>query len=70
MVETKTEDQQNEAAGKNISILREAQKDGTFDEITKWQVVDLTKVEEKLGSLKTDEEQLDLLKFEYPCLYF
>ena len=70
MVEAKTEDQQNAAAGKNIAILREAQKDGSFDEITKWQFVDLTKVEEKLGNLVTDEEQLDFLKFEYPCLYF
>ena len=70
MVEAKTEDQQNAAAGKNIAILKEAQMDGTFDEITKWQFVDLTKVEEKLNGLETDEEQLDFLKFEYPCLYF
>ena len=70
MEEAKTEDQQNAAAGENIAILRKAEEDGTFGEITKWQVVDLNKVEEILVSLETDEEQLDFLKFEYPCLYF
>ena len=70
MVEAKTEGQQNAAAGKNIAILREAQKEKTFDEITERQVVDLAKVEEKLNGLATDKEQLDFLKFEYPCLYF
>ena len=70
MVEAKTEDQSNAAAGKNIAILREAQKDKSFGEITKRQEVDLNKVEEKLNSIETDKEQLDFLKFEYPCLYF
>ena len=50
--------------------MREAEKDGSIAEITKWQAVDLTKVEEKLIGLQTDEDQLDFLKFEYPCLYF
>ena len=55
---------------KSVStILREAEEDGTLEENTEWQHVDLEEVLQKLSEL--DEfEQMHLLESEYICLYY
>ena len=51
MEESNTGNQSNSADASIISILREAEADGTLAEVTKWQHVNLDELEEMLSTL-------------------
>ena len=70
MEESNIENTSNSAIASIISILRKAEGDGTLSEVTKWQLVNLDKLEKRLSSRETLEDQLILLQTEFICLYF
>ena len=69
MVESQKESQQEQIPDSTIKILLDAQKDGSYEKATKFQTVDFENLNERLESLKTVDDQMNLLKYEYTGLY-
>ena len=54
-----------------IAILREAESKGRLKRrVTVWQHLELDVVENNLEKIKSETDQVDFLKYDYPCLYF
>ena len=53
-----------------MEILREAERKGLLEEVTRWQLVDLEQVEKQLSGIQTETDQIDYLQLSFPCLYF
>ena len=53
-----------------MSILKQAESDGTLKKVTEWQYVKLEEVQKKLDSFETEEEQMDYLKYEITCVFY
>ena len=53
-----------------MTIIKEAQSDGSYDRATKYVInVDLEAMKQRLEDLGTQEERIELLKYAYPYLY-
>ena len=70
MVETNKASTSYNESDSIIAILRKASEDGTLEEIAKWQEVDINELVPRLEILDTEAEQIELLLYEYVCLYF
>ena len=49
--------------------MREACENGTIEEWCKYQHVDFAEVEKKLQALQSEDQQYNLLKYEYVSIY-
>ena len=69
MVEFQQKNQQELNTDSAVKMLLDAQKDGSYDKATRYQIIDFDKLRKELESKETVEEQMKLLKYHYTCLY-
>ena len=69
MVESQQENQQKLNIDSTVQMLLDAQKDGSYEKATRYQIIDFDKLKGELESKETVEEQMKLLKYHYTCLY-
>ena len=69
MVEYQQENKQELNTDSTVQMLIDAQKDGSYEKATRYQIIDFDKLKEELESKETVEEQMRLLKYKYTCLY-